>query len=110
MRHVDQQGLELAPPPFVAADRERTERVAVIALATRNEMRALRLADLDEVLARHLQRRLDRFRPAADEVRVAHAGRRRADQLVRKRFRGLGREEARVRVGEPVDLRVHRGA
>ena len=60
----------------------------MIALPARDEMRALRLADLDEVLARHLERRLDRFRAAADEIRVADAGRRRADQLVGERSAG----------------------
>ena len=108
MRDVDQQRRELRAPPLVAADRERAQRVAVVALPPGDEVRALRLPDLDEVLARHLERRLDRLRAAADEVDVAHAGGRVRDQLVGQRLGDLGGEEARVRVGEPVDLRVHR--
>ncbi len=106
--HVDQERRELSPPPRVAADRERAERVAVIALPPRDEDAALRLADLDEILPRHLERGLDRFRAAAHEVGVARAGGRRADEPVGERLRRLGREEARVRVREPVDLRMHR--
>ena len=82
----------------------------MVALAPGDEMGALRLADLDEVLARHLERRLDRFRAAADEVGVAHASGRAADQLVGQRLGDVGGEEAGVRVGDAVDLRVHRGA
>jgi hypothetical protein len=51
----------------MAADRERAERVAVIAHPPGDEMAALRLAALDEVLARELERDLHRFRAAADE-------------------------------------------
>ena len=80
----------------------------MVALPPRDERRALRLPDLDEVLARHLERRLDRFGAAAHEVRVARPGRRRPDQPVGELLGHLGREEARVRVGELVRLRVHR--
>ena len=48
-------------------DRKRAERIAVIALAPRDDMAALGLADLDEILARHLERRLDRLGAAADQ-------------------------------------------
>ena len=65
---LDQQRLELRAPPSVAADRERAERIAVIALAPRDDVAALRLADLDKILARHLERRLDRLRAAADQI------------------------------------------
>ena len=108
MRDVDQERPELPAPPLVAADGERAQRVAVIALPPRDERRALRLPDLDEILARHLERRLDRLGAAAHEVRVARAGRRRPDQPVGELFGDFGREEARVRVGELVGLRVHR--
>ena len=69
--------------------------------------RALGLADLDEVLPRQLQRGLDRLGAAAHEVDVAEAGRRGPGQLIRERFGRLGGEEAGVRVGQRVDLRVH---
>ncbi len=109
VRDVDQQRRELAPAPLVAAHRERTQRVAVVALPPCDEVRALRLPDLDEVLARHLERGLDRLRAAAHEVGVARAGGPGAHQLVGQRLGGLGREEARVRVGQAVDLLVDRG-
>ena len=63
MRRPDQQGLELLAPPRVAAHRERAERVAVIGLAPADDVRALWLAFLDEVLARELERGLDRLEP-----------------------------------------------
>ena len=106
--HVDQQRRELLPSPGVAADRERAERVAVVALPPPDEDAALGLPDLDEILARHLERRLDRLGAAAHEVRMARAGGRGTDELIGERFGGLRGEEARVRVREPVDLRVHR--
>ncbi len=109
MRDVDQERGELAPAPLVAADREGAERVAVVALPPRDEVRALRLPDLDEVLARHLERGLDRLRAAAHEIGVARAGGAGADELVGERLGDLGREEARVHVREPVDLLVDRG-
>ena len=81
----------------------------MIALAARDEVGALRLPDLDEVLARELQRRFDGFRAARDEIHLVEAGRRVLDEVVGQRLGHLAGEEARVRVREPVDLRVHRG-
>ena len=80
----DQERLELRAPPRVSADGEGAERVAVVALAPRDHMAALRLADLDEILARHLERRLDRLRSAADEIDVIEPGRSVLDQTVGK--------------------------
>ena len=67
-------------PHHVAAGRQRAERVAVIALPAGDEMHALRLADLDEILPRQLQRRLGAFRAGRAEigVRSARRARRRA--------------------------------
>ena len=45
---LDEQRLELGSPPGVAADRQRAERVAVVALPPRDDMAPLGLADLDE--------------------------------------------------------------
>ena len=108
MLDVDQKRRELSPPPRVAAHRERAERVAVIALAPRDENAALRFANLDEILPRHLEGGFDGFRTTAYEVDMACSGRRRADQPIGELLRRLGREKACVRVGELVDLRMHR--
>ena len=70
---LDQQRLELRAPPFVAAGRERAERIAVIALPARDDVPTARLAFLDEILPRQLQRRLDRLRAAADEIDMTKA-------------------------------------
>ena len=102
-------GLELRAPPGVAAGSERAERVAVIALPPRDDVTALRLADLDEKLPRHLERGLDRLRAAADEIDVAQARRSVLDQPIREPFGGLGGEKSRVGIGERVELFVHRG-
>ena len=84
-RHVvrlDQQRRELLALPLAAADRERAERDAVVALAPGDDVAPLRLAALDEILARELERGLDRLRPAAHEKNVADAGRGMGDQIV----------------------------
>ena len=81
----------------------------MIALAPGDEVAPLRLALLDEVLPRHLQRGLDRLRAAADEIDVVDAGRRVRDEVVAQLLGHLRREEAGVRVGELVELRVHGG-
>src|SRR3546814_9288456 len=73
---LDQQRPELRAAPLVAAGSQRAQRVAVIALPARNDVAALRLALLDEVLPRHLQRRLDRLRTAAHQVDVVEPHRR----------------------------------
>ena len=80
----------------------------MVALAPRDEVAPFRLADLDEVLARQLERGLDRLGAARDEIDVRHALGRARDQVVGELFRDLGGEKARVRVGDAVDLLVHR--
>ena len=72
-------------------------------------LRALRLALLDEILPRHLQRRFDRLRAAADEIDVREPVRRILDQRVGQSLGDLGGEEAGVGVGELVELRMQRG-
>jgi hypothetical protein len=81
----------------------------VVALAARDEQRALRLAALDEVLARQLERGLHRLRSARHQVDPADAGRRLRHQAVGQLLRHLGGEESRVGVGAAVDLRMHGG-
>ena len=108
MMRLDQQRTELLALPFPAADRERAERDAVIALAPRDDVAPLRLAALDEILARELERGLDRLRSAADVEDVTDARRRVGDEIVGQLLGDLRREEAGMRIGEPVELLVHR--
>ena len=99
---------EHSTPPRVAADGQRTQRVAVIALPPGDEVPSVRLAALDEILSRQLERCLDAFRAAGYEVHVRHFARSMGDELVAQRFGGVGREKARVCVFQPVELAAHR--
>ncbi len=81
----------------------------MIALAPRDDVSPLRLAAFDEILPRELERGLDRLRPAADEEDMADARRRVGDEIVGQFLRDLRGEEAGMRIGEPVELLVHRG-
>ncbi len=108
MVRFDQQRLELRTSPFIAAGRKRTERIAVIALPSRDDVAALRLALLDKILTRHFQRGLDRFRSATDEVDVIDALRRRLDQPIGQFFGNLGREKGGVRIRNRIELLVKR--
>ena len=106
---LDQQRRELLAPPLVAADGQGAERIAMVALLAGDEMPALRLADLDEILARHLERGLHGLRAAADEIDVAGAGGPVGDEVLAQLLGDLRGEEAGVRVGELVELGVHGG-
>ena len=64
MMRLDQQRAELAATRLVATGGERAQRIAVVALPPGDDVSALRLANLDEILPRHLQCRFDRFRSA----------------------------------------------
>jgi hypothetical protein len=110
-RHVvrlDQQRSELLALPFSAADRERPERDAVIALTARNDVSPPRLAAFDEILTRELECSLDRLRATAHEKDVTHSFRRVRDEIVGQFLRNLCCKEARMRVGEAVELIAHR--
>ena len=110
---LDQERREGRTLPFVAAGRQRAQRIAVIALAPGDHVAALRLAALGEILPRHLERRFDRFRSAAHQVGVADAVGGVGDQAVGEPFGNLGGEEAGMGIGKPVELLVqgrrHRG-
>ncbi len=93
--------------PLVAAHAQRAQRVAVVALAARDELRALRLARLDPVLARQLERGLHRFRTARDEIHAAHVLRPAGDQAIGQLLGHFGGEERGVGIGAAVDLAVH---
>ena len=106
-RHQD--GRERRAPPGIAAHGQRTQRVAVVALAARDEVRALGLADLHEVLARHLERGLHGLGAAADQVGVAGTFGRAAHQFLPQFLGHRSGEEAGVGIGQPVDLVMHGG-
>ena len=80
----------------------------MITLAPRNKHPALGLADFDEVLARKLERRFHRFGSARYQIHLIESARRIGGERIGQRFSGVGREKARMRVGDSVDLRVHR--
>ncbi len=97
----------LHAPRRVVAHRQRPQRVAMVALAPADDVPPLRLADLHEVLPRHLERRLDGLGAAGDEIDVPHALGRIGDQGGGELF-GDGRgEEARMGIGEAVELGMH---
>ena len=106
---LDQERLELRAPPRISASGEGAKRVAVVALATGDDMAALRLADLDKILARHLERRLDRLRAAAYQIDVIEACGSVLDQTVGEAFCGLGGEKGGMCVGELIELLAHGG-
>ena len=106
---LGQDRLELRPPPGIAAGRQRAQRIAVIALPARDEMTALRLADLDEILPRHLHGSLDGLRAAGDEIDVVEPLRGQIDQPLGQFLGDIGGEERGVGVGDAVHLRAHRG-
>ena len=60
----DQQRRELVPPPDIAARRQGTQRVAVIALAAGDDVAALWLAYFGEILPRQFEGTFHSFRPA----------------------------------------------
>src|SRR5690606_22062806 len=90
--------------PGVAADRQRAQRVAVIALPARDEMPAGWLPDLDEILPRQLQRGFDGLRTARDEVDVIQIARRAGRKEIGQVFADLRREEGRMRVRQLFQL------
>ena len=108
MGDVHQQRLELLATPDIAADGERSERVAVIALAPRDEMAALMLANLQIILPSELERGFDRLRATRNEIDLFDAVRRMLDQMVGQRLRGLGREETRMGIGQLIELSFDR--
>src|SRR3954469_14894428 len=106
---LDQERRELLATPLVAADGQRSQSVAVIALLAADEVPALGLAGLYEILPRHLERRLHRLRAAADEIDVTSAGGTVCNQVRAQLLGNLRGEKARVRVGKLVELRMHGG-
>ena len=109
MVKLRQQRLERLAPPAVTARGQGADGVAVIALPAADDVLALRLADLEEILARQLERRLDALGAAGVEIHALDAGRRTSDDMVRKQLGYFGREERSVRVGKLIELALDRG-
>lgn len=108
-RNVDQQRREGLAAPLVAADRQRAECVAVVALAARQEGGALRLAGFQPVLAGQFERGLHGFRAAGDQVDLIEVAGGMCGQVGGQLFGGVAGEEGGVAVGVAVDLGVHGG-
>ncbi len=104
-----EQRLELAAAPAVAAGRQCAQRVAVIALPAGDDMTALRLAALQEILPGQLDRRLNGFRSAGNEIDAGNARRRPFNQHLGQMFGRLGGEEAGMGVGDTIQLRLDGG-
>ena len=106
MADAHEQRLELGAAPHVPAGGQSTQRIAVIALPPGDDVVPPGLADLQEVLPRHLERRLDRLGAAGNEVDPVEPDGRRRDQCAGQRLHGL---EGRTELGTEVrDLRqVH---
>ena len=81
----------------------------MVALAARDEARALGLADLDEILPRQLQRRLGAFRAGGAEIRVGKAAGFAVQHDVRQVLGGLAAERAGMGVGHRRGLPADRG-
>ncbi len=105
---LDEDVFELLAPPHVAADRKRTQRIAVVALAPGDEILALILAGFLEILLGQLERGLDRLGAAGDVVDLADPLGRRIDQQRGQRLGRLVGEKGRVRIGQLIDLLLDR--
>jgi len=99
----------LPPLPFATADRERTQRSAMIALASSDNVSSLWLAAFYKVMPRQLERGFHRFRSAATEEDVADLRRRVGNEIVGQFLRHPRAEKAGVRVSQFVELLVHGG-
>jgi hypothetical protein len=97
-------------PSRIAGERQRAEGIAVVALPSRDEMHAVRFADLEIVLPCQLQGRFGRFRAARNEAGRSQPAGGMANQNVRQFLGRLRGEEAVVRIGQRFGLlpdRVH---
>src|SRR5262249_60541838 len=92
---LDRRGRRGAACPSAPADRGCAGCDAVVALAARDQIAALRLGTFDEILARQLESRLDRLRSAADVEDVIEPRRRTRDEVVGELLGGLRCERAR---------------
>jgi hypothetical protein len=104
---VEQQRAKERVEEVDAADRHRAQRVAVVAHAQADELVALRLAAVLEVLEGHLQRDLGRRRAVVGEEDAVQPRRRDPDQPLRQLDRAGVAEAEHRRVRDAVELRLH---
>src|SRR5215470_19993069 len=109
MMSFDQQRVKLLALPKAAANGERAQCYAMIALTARDQMATLWLAQFNKILPSYLERRLDTLRATAHKEYVAKPERRMGNEVVCQIFRSLRGKEARMRVFEIFKLRAHRG-
>ncbi len=105
---LEQQRAEVRVEEVDAADRDRADRVAVVAVAQADEAGA-RLAAMAPILKGHLQRDLGRRRAVVGEEHAGQAGRRDVDELLRELDCGRVRQAEHRRVRDALELRANRG-
>ena len=108
MGGFDQQRRKLLAAPFIATGCQGAERIAVIALPTRDHPMPLRLADLEKILPCKLDRGLDGFRSAAYQVDSVKTGRGVGCQQIGQSFRRFRSEKTRMGKGDFVQLPLDR--
>ena len=108
VRSLDHQRCEGFASPLVTAGGKGAERIAVVGLAARDQAMPLGFADFEIILARELDRGLDCFRTAGDEVNPVQRAGRLLDQQFRQCFGRHAAEKTGVRELEPVELGLDR--
>ena len=107
MGDVDQQWLVGLAPRGVAAGGQRSQGVAMVALAPGDEAAARRLADLEAILPGQLHRGLVGLRTTGQEVHLTDALGGPGHQMLGQGLGGLVGEKAGVRKGQAPDLLDH---
>ena len=105
---LDQDRLERLTPERIAADGQRPQGIAVVALATGDKAGARRLSDFQKILARHFQRRLDSLGTAGHEIDPIDPVRRLADEMVSQVLGRLRGEKPGVGEGQVFGLILNR--
>ena len=109
MRCLNQHAVKRLASPNITADGQGTDRIAVIALAARDEPCAFFIAALNMVLARHLQGRLNGFRSARDKIYRRNIARRLFHKQVGQSLGRFGGEKSSVSKSQGVQLSFDRG-
>ncbi|MNC34870.1 hypothetical protein D3C81_1837040 [compost metagenome] len=99
MTDADQQGFELLASPFVASRGQRTKGIAVVTLPTGDQVLALWLANLDEILTGQFQGRFHGFGTTRDEVHRLNPFRGPSNEKIRQLLHHLRGEERSVCIG-----------